>query len=146
MLNYTMEEYNLEQTEQALSGSSIQNTEIKPAKYFVGFLAGFGVSILLGGIVAAICCWMESVHSWIVAVATILIGITVQNVSNREGFISALISAICGAVAVIVFTFILEFQGYAWDDGTAISDNMLLYIGIAALVSGWAGWKDHSND
>lgn len=140
-----MEEYNLQQTEQSLSGNTIPEV-VKPAKYFVGFLAGFGISILLAGIVAAICCWMESVYSWIVAVATIIIGITVQNVSNREGLLTGLISAICGAIAVVIFTFILEFQGYAWDDGTPISENMFIYIGIAALVSGWAGWKDHSND
>lgn len=140
-----MEKYNLQQTEQTLTGNTASE-EVKPAKYFVGFLAGFGISILLAGIVAAICCWTESVYIWIVVAATVIIGITVQNVCNREGFLTGLISAICGAIAVVIFTFILEFQGYAWDDGTPISENMFIYIGIAALVSGWAGWKDHSND
>lgn len=140
-----MEEYNIQQTDELISNNDTP-VVVKPAKYFLGFLADIGVSVLLGGLVAGLCCLLESVYFWVVAVATILIGITVQNISNREGLGTAIISAICGVVAVLVFTFTLEFQGYTWDDGTPISENMLLYIGIAALVSGWAGWKDHSED
>lgn len=141
-----MEEYNLKQAEQVLAGAGGASQQEAPSKYMVGFLTGLGLSLVLAGIVAAISIWMESVYSWLVVIATFVIGLTVQGVSNRRGFVTALMSAICGAFAVVVFTIIMEAQGYCWDDGTSISDDMTLYMILGALLCGWAGWKNFDND
>lgn len=143
-----MENYDISKTENLINNNSNTHpveTE-EPAKYFVGFLAGLGVSVVLAGLVALISCLFESVFDFVVAIATLLIGITVQAISNRHNFLTAIISAVCGCLAVAVFTSIMEGQGYVWDDGTKISDDMTFYMIVAAVVSGWAGWRNHGDD
>lgn len=133
-----MEEYNIQQTEQTLAS----NEASTQPRYLLGFVAGIVASVVIGALVALFTCWTESVYYMLVALATFFIGAIVKGVSHRNGFISALISAVCGAVAVVVFSAIVDAKGYVWDDGTPLTENMTLYMVIAALVSGWAGWKE----
>lgn len=139
------EEYNIQQTEEFISNAEAPVAE-KPAKYFVGFAAGLFVSVFLGALVGGICCWLESVYYWVVVIATLLIGLTVQGISKRSNFCTAIMSSICSVPAVFVFTYVIESQGYTWSDGTPISENIWLYVIFAVLVGGWAGWKDYNKN
>lgn len=121
------------------------STEPQPATYIKGFIVGVLGSAFIAAIGAAICIMLQGVWSWLIVIGTVLIGKLVQKMSNKDGFITALIAAICGVVAVVVFTYLIEYQGYIWDDGSNISDHMLLYMGAAALVSGWAGFKTNTS-
>lgn len=133
-----------------VDGYEAQNESIpaaeEPSRYLFGFVAGIAAGIVVGLLVGGLCCLLESIYFIIVVIATALIAFVVKAVSRRSGLASGLISAVSGAVAVVVFTFLMEMQGYMWEDGSAISDSMVLWMLVAAAFCGYFGFKGDSND
>ena len=151
---YTIRDYLISQgLNQEYANAIIQNLitasreeDQKPATYTRGFIVGIFSSILIGAFGAFICVLTERVWTWLVVIGTVIIGIIVKAMSHRDGWITGVIAAISGVVAVLVFAFLIEHQGYTWDDGSSIFDNILLYIGAAAFLSGWAGYMEKTNE
>ena len=117
--------------------------KIDPTTYGTGIIVGIISSLIIGAVGAGICILMEKILDWVVVIATFLIGLIVQRMSNKSGLITGIISAICGVVAVIVFAYLMDFKRYILEDGSRISDSLWFCMGVAALLSGYSGYKEH---
>lgn len=117
----------------------------EPPTYLKGFVTGLFSSVVIALLAVAFCMMIGKIWIWVIIIGSTAIGVIVQKASHREGGISGLLAAICGAIAVCVFVYMLERQGYTWTDGTSISDDIGLYILGAAFLSGCAAYKEHYN-
>ena len=117
-------------------GINSQNS--KKNNHFGGLLAGIGVGILSGGILAAIAIGLEQEISILNYIALGLVGFVVSRFVPNKSAMGAITGATACGLAYAIYAFVLIMCGYWYTDGDS---SFWITLVIAVIWGGSMGYK-----
>lgn len=126
-----------------VSDNSDSESEGSPS-YVKGMIGGIITALIIGYLGAKLSIAMGGVRFILFWIAAVIIGSAVKYFSKKRDFLTGIIAGVCGAISVALAVHVVEINGFSWEDGRMLSDSLWLYMGVAALISGFTGAVERS--
>lgn len=107
-------------------------------KYFRGLIAGVGVGLIVGGILAGISIMIKTEIMYLIIVGLALVGFIVSRFLPNKSAMGIVIGALACGVTFLFYALILLLFGYWYEDGDS-SFWFMLILGI--IYGGYMGFR-----
>lgn len=107
-------------------------------KHFLGFLAGAGTGVVVGGILAAIGIYAEQEFMLLIILGLILVGYVVSRFVPNKSVMGAITGGLACALTYLIYVGIMIFNGYWYADGNS---SFWIVLVMSLIYGGSMGYK-----